>query len=180
MVLPRVSNSVSLCAVLLNFCHILLFYFSILSHIPVFWGGREGYQSLLNTDVRRELDHMATFFKMAVGKCGGSLASLCCLRFVSLHEWMYYPLAYKKKIGFTGQLLIEPKPKEPTKHQYDYGQCLSWKRTRSHSTLAFTIVHTSADAQTVISFLKIYDLDGDFKVCVFQTDIHFDLWVFFM
>ena len=65
----------------------------------VFWGGREGYQSLLNTDVRRELDHMGQFFKMAAD--------------------------YKKKIGFTGQLLIEPKPKEPMKHQYDYGE---WKK----------------------------------------------------
>jgi len=62
----------------------------------VFWGGREGYQTLLNTDLRRELDHMGTFFKMVV--------------------------EYKKKIGFTGQLLIEPKPKEPMKHQYDYGE----------------------------------------------------------
>ena len=51
----------------------------------VFWGGREGYQSLLNTDVRRELDHMATFLRMAV--------------------------EYKEKIGFKGQLLLEPKPK---------------------------------------------------------------------
>jgi len=80
----------------------------------VFWGGREGYQSLLNTDVKRELDHMGTFFKMAV--------------------------AHKKKIGFKGQLLIEPKPKEPTKHQYDY------------------------DGQTVIAFLKTYGLDSDFKL----------------
>ncbi len=60
----------------------------------VFWGGREGYMSLLNTDVRKELDHLAAFLKMAV--------------------------EYKKKIGFTGQLLIEPKPKEPTKHQCKY------------------------------------------------------------
>ena len=59
----------------------------------VFWGGREGYQSLLNTDLKRELDHMGTFFKMAVD--------------------------YKNKIGFTGQFLIEPKPKEPMKHQYE-------------------------------------------------------------
>jgi xylose isomerase len=80
----------------------------------VFWGGREGYQTLLNTNVRTELDNMGNFFKMAV--------------------------EYKKKIGFTGQLLIEPKPKEPTKHQYDY------------------------DAQTVISFLKTYGLDKDFKL----------------
>jgi len=80
----------------------------------VFWGGREGYYSLLNTNLRTELDNMANFFKMVV--------------------------AYKNKIGFTGQLLIEPKPKEPTKHQYDY------------------------DAQTVIAFLKTYGLDGDFKL----------------
>ncbi|KAL0307520.1 UNVERIFIED_CONTAM: Xylose isomerase [Sesamum angustifolium] len=56
----------------------------------VFWGGREGYQSLLNTDMERELNHMARLFEAAV--------------------------AYKKKIGFNGTLLIEPKPQEPTKH----------------------------------------------------------------
>ncbi len=60
----------------------------------VFWGGREGYDTLLNTDMKRELDHLAKFLHMAVD--------------------------YKKKIGFTGQLYIEPKPKEPTKHQYDF------------------------------------------------------------
>ena len=80
----------------------------------VFWGGREGYQSILNSDVRRELDHLAAFFKMVV--------------------------AYKKEIGATFQLLIEPKPREPTKHQYDY------------------------DAQTVIGFLLHYGLDKDFKL----------------
>uniref|UniRef100_A0A2P2MFL0 Xylose isomerase n=1 Tax=Rhizophora mucronata TaxID=61149 RepID=A0A2P2MFL0_RHIMU len=58
----------------------------------VFWGGREGYQSLLNTDMERELNHLARFCEAAV--------------------------AYKKKIGFNGTLLIEPKPQEPTKHQY--------------------------------------------------------------
>lgn len=80
----------------------------------VFWGGREGYQSLLNTDVKRELDHMAAFFQMAV--------------------------KHKTKIKFQGQLLIEPKPKEPTKHQYDY------------------------DAQTVMSFLQTYKLQEHFKL----------------
>jgi len=80
----------------------------------VFWGGREGYSTLLNTDARRELDHLAAFFHLAI--------------------------AHKKKIGFGGQLLIEPKPKEPTKHQYDY------------------------DAQTVIAFLHTYKLDKDFKL----------------
>ncbi len=59
----------------------------------VFWGGREGYKSLLNTDMGRELDHLAKFLHMAVD--------------------------YKKAIGFKGQFYIEPKPKEPTKHQYD-------------------------------------------------------------
>jgi xylose isomerase len=60
----------------------------------VFWGGREGYMNLNNTDMKLELDHLAALMKMAV--------------------------AYKKKIGFKGQFFIEPKPKEPTKHQYDY------------------------------------------------------------
>ncbi|MGI9457965.1 MAG: xylose isomerase, partial [Aeoliella sp.] len=58
-----------------------------------FWGGREGYQSLWNTDLPRELDHLAKLLHMAVD--------------------------YAKEIGFTGQFYIEPKPKEPTKHQYD-------------------------------------------------------------
>lgn len=82
----------------------------------VFWGGREGYETLLNTDMRLELDNLARFLSMAA--------------------------AYAKEIGFTGQLLIEPKPKEPTKHQYD------------------------SDASTVIGFLKAYGLDKDFKLNV--------------
>jgi len=80
----------------------------------VFWGGREGYQTILNTNVKIELDHFASFLEMAV--------------------------KHKKKIGFTGTFLIEPKPREPTKHQYDY------------------------DAQTVIGFLKHYKLDNEFKL----------------
>jgi xylose isomerase len=59
----------------------------------VFWGGREGYESFLNTDIQREQEQLARFFSMAV--------------------------EYKKKIGFDGQFLIEPKPAEPMKHQYD-------------------------------------------------------------
>jgi xylose isomerase len=59
----------------------------------VFWGGREGYESLLNTNMKRELDHLAAFLHMAVD--------------------------YKKQLRFKGQFYIEPKPKEPTKHQYD-------------------------------------------------------------
>ena len=71
----------------------------------VFWGGREGYQNLFNTDMKRELDHLARFFHMAVD--------------------------YAKEIGFKGQFLIEPKPKEPTKHQYDSdaAACLNFLRT---------------------------------------------------
>lgn len=80
----------------------------------VFWGGREGYQSLLNTDMERELNHLARFLEGAV--------------------------AYKKKIGFNGTLLIEPKPQEPTKHQYDW------------------------DAATTANFLRRYGLLGEFKL----------------
>jgi xylose isomerase len=80
----------------------------------VFWGGREGYQNLFNTDMKRELDHMARFMHMAVD--------------------------YARKIGFTGQFLIEPKPKEPTKHQYD------------------------SDAAACINFLRAYDLLDHFKL----------------
>ncbi len=80
----------------------------------VFWGGREGYETLLNTDMKRELDNLARFLGMAV--------------------------SYAKEIGFDGQFLIEPKPKEPTKHQYDF------------------------DAATVVGFLKTYGLDKHFKL----------------
>ena len=80
----------------------------------VFWGGREGYSSLLNTDMKRELDHLGRFLHMAVD--------------------------YKKEIGFEGQFYIEPKPKEPTKHQYD------------------------SDAAACLNFLREYDLLGDFKL----------------
>ncbi|MBV9123437.1 MAG: xylose isomerase, partial [Planctomycetes bacterium] len=82
----------------------------------VFWGGREGYSNLYNTDMKRELDHLARFFHLAVD--------------------------YAKKIGFTGQFLIEPKPKEPTTHQYDF------------------------DAAACIAFLRGYGLDKDFKLNV--------------
>ncbi|XP_041842865.1 xylose isomerase-like isoform X2 [Melanotaenia boesemani] len=80
----------------------------------VFWGGREGFLSILNTDVAAELKHMANFFKMAVN--------------------------YKEKIGLKCQFLIEPKPKEPCKHQYDY------------------------DALSVIGFLKHFGLESHFKL----------------
>jgi xylose isomerase len=79
----------------------------------VFWGGREGYESLLNTNMKRELDHLGAFLRMAVD--------------------------YAKEIGFGGQFLIEPKPKEPTKHQYDF------------------------DVASGVAFLKTYGLEKHFK-----------------
>ena len=82
----------------------------------VFWGGREGYQSLLNTDMKRELDHMARFLHMAKD--------------------------YARKNGFTGTFFVEPKPMEPSKHQYDF------------------------DSATVIGFLREYGLLKDFKLNV--------------
>ena len=75
----------------------------------VFWGGREGYATLANTDMKREQDHLARFLQMAAD--------------------------YRRELGFTGTLLIEPKPKEPTTHQYDF------------------------DAAAVLSFLRGYGLD---------------------
>ena len=80
----------------------------------VFWGGREGYMSLLNTDMKREKSHLATMLRMARD--------------------------YARAKGFTGTFLIEPKPMEPTKHQYD------------------------VDTETVIGFLRANGLDKDFKV----------------
>lgn len=80
----------------------------------VFWGGREGYSSLLNTDQKREKEHLATFLKAARD--------------------------YARGKGFKGTFLIEPKPMEPTKHQYD------------------------VDTETVVGFLKAHGLENDFKV----------------
>ena len=80
----------------------------------VLWGGREGYDTLLNTDMKQELEHFATLLKLVV--------------------------EYKHKIGFTGQILIEPKPKEPTSHQYDF------------------------DAATVYGFLVKHGLEKEVKL----------------
>jgi xylose isomerase len=80
----------------------------------VLWGGREGYETLLNTDMGRELDHMGRFLNMVV--------------------------EYKHKIGFQGTILLEPKPQEPCKHQYDF------------------------DAATCFGFLQKYGLEGEVKL----------------
>jgi len=79
-----------------------------------FWGGREGYSTLLNTDMKRELDHLAALLHMAVD--------------------------YAKKIGFKGQFYIEPKPREPSTHQYD------------------------SDSAACLNFLREYGLMGHFKL----------------
>ncbi|WP_348641747.1 xylose isomerase [Rhizobium sp. P44RR-XXIV] len=84
----------------------------------VLWGGREGYETLLNTDLTRELDQMGRFLNLVV--------------------------EYKHKIGFKGTILIEPKPQEPTKHQYDY------------------------DVATVYGFLKKNGLENEVKVNIEQ------------
>ncbi|MBP1849017.1 xylose isomerase [Rhizobium halophytocola] len=84
----------------------------------VLWGGREGYETLLNTDLSREFDQMARMLTMVVD--------------------------YKHKIGFKGQILVEPKPQEPTKHQYDY------------------------DVATVYGFLKRYGLENEVKMNIEQ------------
>ena len=84
----------------------------------VLWGGREGYETLLNTDLSRELDQMGRFLSMVVD--------------------------YKHRIGFKGAILIEPKPQEPTKHQYDF------------------------DVATVYGFLKRYGLENEVKVNIEQ------------
>ena len=84
----------------------------------VLWGGREGYETLLNTDLKRELDQMGRMLSMVVD--------------------------YKHKIGFKGAILIEPKPQEPTKHQYDY------------------------DVATVYGFLKRYGLENEVKLNIEQ------------
>ena len=95
-------------------CHVLEATHKLGGANYVLWGGREGYESLLNTDMKRELDQLGRFLNMVV--------------------------AHKHKIGFDGALLIEPKPQEPTKHQYDY------------------------DVATVFGFLQKYGLENEFKV----------------
>jgi xylose isomerase len=85
----------------------------------VLWGGREGYETLLNTDMKQELDQLGRFFSLVID--------------------------YKHKTGFTGTILIEPKPQEPTKHQYDF------------------------DVASVYGFLKAYGLEREVKVNIEQN-----------
>jgi len=131
----------------------------------VFWGGREGYQNWLNTDMHRELDHLAAFMHMAVD--------------------------YAKEIGFTGQFMFEPKPKEPTKHQYDFdaAACINFLRTygleehvklnleTNHATLAGHSMEHEIDFAGGQGFLGSIDANtGDlllgWDTDQFPTDIY--------
>jgi xylose isomerase len=98
----------------------------------VFWGGREGYTTLLNTDVKRELDHLARFFHLAVD--------------------------YKKKIGFTGQFLIEPKPKEPTTHQYDFDAAACINFLREHNLTEHFKLNLETNHATLAGHSMVHEL----------------------
>ena len=131
----------------------------------VFWGGREGYQNLWNTDMKREIDHLARFMHMAVD--------------------------YAKEIGFKGQFLFEPKPKEPTKHQYDFDSaaCINFLRAygleehvkmnieTNHATLAGHTMQHELDYAGMQGFLGSIDANtGDlllgWDTDQFPTDIY--------
>ncbi|MBL9084445.1 MAG: xylose isomerase, partial [Planctomycetales bacterium] len=130
-----------------------------------FWGGREGYQCLYNTDMKREVDHLAKFMHMAVD--------------------------YAKQIGFTGQFYFEPKPKEPTKHQYDYdtAACVNFLRANglqdhikmnieaNHATLAGHSMHHELEYAAMQGFLGSIDANyGDLMLGwdtdQFPTDVY--------
>jgi len=99
----------------------------------VFWGGREGYQSLYNTDMKRELDHLARFFHMAVD--------------------------YAKEIGFRGPFLIEPKPKEPTKHQYDSDAAACLNFLRSYDLMPYFKLNLETNHATLAGHTMMHELD---------------------
>ena len=105
----------------------------------VFWGGREGYQNLWNTDMKREVDHLARFMHMAVD--------------------------YAKEIGFTGQFYFEPKPKEPTKHQYDFdvAACLNFLRAyglEKHVKMNIETNHATLAGHTMQHELEYAAMQG--------------------
>jgi xylose isomerase len=123
-----------------------------------FWGGREGYQCLWNTDMKREVEHLAAFMHMAVD--------------------------YAKKIGFTGQFYFEPKPKEPTKHQYDFDSaaCINFLRAygladyvkmnieTNHATLAGHAVEHELDYAGSQGFLGSVDANAGDLLLGWDTD----------
>ena len=123
-----------------------------------FWGGREGYQCLWNTNMKREIDHLAAFMHMAVD--------------------------YAKEIGFTGQFYFEPKPKEPTKHQYDFdcAACINFLRAygledhvkmnieTNHATLAGHTVEHEIDYAGMQGMLGSVDANAGDLLLGWDTD----------
>ncbi len=123
-----------------------------------FWGGREGYQCIWNTDMKREADHLGKFMHMAVD--------------------------YAKEIGFKGQFYFEPKPKEPTKHQYDYDSaaCINFLRAygleksvkmnieTNHATLAGHSVEHELDYAGSQGFLGSVDANAGDELLGWDTD----------
>lgn len=124
----------------------------------VFWGGREGYETLLNTDMEKELDHLAAFLHMAVD--------------------------YRNKIGFNGQFYIEPKPCEPTKHQYDFDCAnamaflhnyhledeLQFNVEANHATLAGHTFHHELEYARVNDMLGSVDANRGDTLIGWDTD----------
>jgi xylose isomerase len=123
-----------------------------------FWGGREGYQCLWNTDMKREMDHLATFMHMAVD--------------------------YAREIGFTGQFYFEPKPREPMKHQYDFdaATCINFLRTyglerhvkmnleTNHATLAGHEIQHELEYAGMQGFLGSVDANTGDTLVGWDTD----------
>ncbi|MGL5955523.1 MAG: xylose isomerase [Brevinema sp.] len=112
----------------------------------VFWGGREGYETLLNTDIKKEQDHLAYFLQMAID--------------------------YKEKIGFKGKFFLEPKPKEPTKHQYDFdvSTCLEFLhkyQLENYFTINIEVNHATLSGHTVhheINLARINNMWGSMDI----------------
>ena len=98
-----------------------------------FWGGREGYQCIWNTDMRREIEHLAAFMHMAVD--------------------------YAKKIGFTGQFYFEPKPMEPTKHQYDFDSAACINFLRAHGLADHVKMNIETNHATLAGHAVEHELD---------------------
>lgn len=99
----------------------------------VFWGGREGYQCLWNTDMKREVDHLAAFMHMAVD--------------------------YAKEIGFKGQFYFEPKPKEPTKHQYDFDSATCINFLRAYGLADYVKMNIETNHATLAGHSMEHELD---------------------
>ena len=99
----------------------------------MFWGGREGYSTLLNTNLKREMDHLATFLHMAVD--------------------------YKKKIGFDAPFYIEPKPKEPTKHQYDSDAAACLNFLREYKLLPYFKLNIETNHATLAGHTMQHELE---------------------